>query len=105
MRSYNYAIFVGGTDQNNAVCSDIDVWTVLDEDDPKASTASLRTGRTAPTVAVLARYSQQPIVVITGGDSSIQTGCQPAGYAEFMPIDANADSEVSFATSHMCVLQ
>lgn len=72
-------------------------------DTPKATTASLITGRTAPTVAVLARYSQQPIVVVTGGDSSIAAGCQPAGSAEFMPIDANSDTQKVTSTTPMSV--
>jgi hypothetical protein len=75
--TYHYAIFVGGTDQNNLVSPVIDVWMVSGDQDPQIATALLRERRTAPTAAVI--KSVTPIVVIAGGDNdNTQKGCQPA---------------------------
>jgi hypothetical protein len=104
---YRYAVFVGGTDQSNAVSNAIDVWTVIGDSDPAAATAALKQARTAPTAAVIAkyatsiptvkkcdiwcRYTQKPIVVVTGGDAdNVKDGCQPATLAEFMVVDPSA---------------
>jgi hypothetical protein len=104
---YRYAVFVGGTDSSNAVSNAIDIWTVINDGDPAATTSTLTQARTAPTAAVIAKYAtsilmvkscdilgrftSKPIVVVTGGDSStVQDGCQPATLAEFMVVDPSA---------------
>jgi hypothetical protein len=46
--------------------------------------------RTAPTVAVIARATSRPIIVITGGDAEDVAGCQPANIAEFIIVDPAA---------------
>ena len=83
-------MFVGGRDDNNNVLPTIDVWTVAGDRDPDASFTNLVQRRTAPTVAVIARATSQPIVVITGGDSEDVAGCQPATVAEFIIVDPAA---------------
>jgi hypothetical protein len=83
-------VFVGGSDANKNVLNAIDVWTVVGDRDPFPSATTLIQQRTAPTVAVIARATSNPIIVITGGDSENVAGCQPANLAEFIVIDPTA---------------
>ncbi len=88
--SIRYAVFVGGSDANKNVLDRIDVWTVAGDRDPDVSFTNLIQKRTAPTVAVIARATSNPIIVITGGDSENVAGCQPANLAEFIVLDPTA---------------
>ena len=83
-------MFVGGRDNNNNVLPTIDVWTVVGDRDPDVSFTNLVQRRTAPTVAVIARATSRPIIVITGGDAEDVAGCQPANIAEFIIVDPAA---------------
>jgi len=102
---FNYAVFVGGSDANKNVLDTIDVWTVAGDRDPNVFFTNLRQKRTAPTVAVIARATSRPIIVITGGDSENVAGCQPAPTAEFIIVDpAAADPSLRVSSTTQMVV-